>query len=180
MMDVQNKLNRNEVGESLDVMNGVGQEFNSNEWDNAKLAELVDFDDTPEIPSQIFLEEKKIEESSFSPGIVSQLELFDDPIQGKTQPRFSGNPFAKGGAVGLVLLLIFGGAGLFLNSVMGSKPQSPPSMASKPTPQATPSDLPSSQETGKLKTQVAIGRQEDQIKALEKSRACHPLNLPLA
>lgn len=169
-MDGENKSNGNKVYEPLDVINGGTQEFNFDEWDNAKLAELVDFDDTPEIPSEIFLEEERIEETKLPSGTVSQAELFDDPIQGKTQPRFSGNPFAKGGAVGLALLIIFGGGGLFLNAVMGSKPQSAPSVAISPTPQATPSDLPSSQETGKLKTQVAIGRQEDQIKGLEKSK----------
>ncbi len=142
------------------------------EWSNEKIAELVDFDDSPEIPPEIVPGDEGLEENS-SPGknTVSIAELFDDPIQGKTQPVFSKRGTVKASAVGLVMLVMFGGVGLFLNSVFNQKPKKAPTFASYPTPSSTPSPSTKEAETGNLKTQLAIGKQAAQIKSLEKSKS---------
>ena len=143
------------------------------EWDTAKLAKLVNFDDSPEIPSPIVLDEE-VEEANSSPNgnAVPLSELFDDPIEGQTQPGFHKRGINKAAATGGVLLIGFAVVGVFLNSVFNSSPRRVPSVASSPTPVATPSITPTpGTETGNLKTEVAIGKQADQIKALEGSKS---------
>jgi hypothetical protein len=170
------KTNGHETLEHQELEIEDFQESNQDEWSEAQLAKLLDFDDTPEIPLEIVQDEDETLASDAPSGInqntVSQSELFDDPIEGKTKPQFSSQPGPKATAVGLVMLVIFGGGGLFLNAVMGPKPRQAPSIASNPTPQPIPSVSPAPvNETGNLKTQVALGKQEEQIKALEDSRS---------
>jgi len=141
------------------------------EWSNEKIAELVDFDDSPSSPEIVPGDEGLEKNSSPGKNTVSIAELFDDPIQGKTQPVFSKRGTVKASAVGLVMLVMFGGVGLFLNSVFNQKPKKAPTFASYPTSSTTPSPSPQEAETGNLKTQLAIGKQADQIKSLEKSKS---------
>lgn len=83
------------------------------EWSNEKIAELVDFDDSPSYPEIVPGDEELEENSSPGKNTVSIAELFDDPIQGKTQTVFSKRGTVKASAVGLVMLVMFGGVGLF-------------------------------------------------------------------
>ncbi|HEY9708803.1 MAG TPA: TrbI/VirB10 family protein [Oculatellaceae cyanobacterium] len=172
--------NGNGIAQNSQLMDETGQEINSDEWDETKLAALLGFDDSPEISPELVMGVSELESATFplAQNTVSQSELFDDPIAGKTKPSFSGNPFAKSGVVGLGLLIIFAAGGLVLNTVMGSKLRQAPSVASnasKLIPNETPTvSVTQGTETGKLKTQVALGEQADQIKDLEKSKSPKP------
>lgn len=144
-----------------------------NGWDEAKLATLVGFDDSPEIPSETVTDVEEIEESnpSLNSNAISQSELFDDPIEGKTQPSFHKRGINKAVATGGVLLVGFSVVGIFLSNVFNSPERPAPSLTSNSIPIATPSVTPTpGTETGNLKTEVAIGKQADQIKALQGSR----------
>ncbi|MBD2604766.1 conjugal transfer protein TrbI [Scytonema hofmannii FACHB-248] len=152
------------------------------EWDEAKLAQLIGFDDfngnetTGKISKDInnsFTEGENIGLSDdLSQNVIAQSELFDDPQTGKTQPTLSGNPFAKSGVVGLGMLAVFGSGAIFLNTIMGSKPKSAPSMVtvSKPEIQATKVETQEA-ETGKFKAQLALGSQAEKIKSVEQSKS---------
>ena len=172
--------NGNGIAQNSQLMDETAHEINSDEWDETKLAALLGFDDSPEISPEMVMGASKLESATFpsAQNTVSQSELFDDPIEGKTKPSFSSNPFAKSGVVGLGLLIIFAAGGLFLNTVMGSKLRQAPSVASnasKLIPNETPTvSVTQGTETGKLKTQVALGEQADQIKDLEKSKSPKP------
>lgn len=172
--------NGNGIAQNPELMDETTHEINSDEWDETKLAALLGFDDSPEISPEIVLGASELESATFpsAQNTISQSELFDDPIAGKTKPSFSGNPFAKSGVVGLGLLIIFAAGGLVLNTVMGSKLRQAPSVASnasKLIPNETPTvSVTQGTETGKLKTQVALGEQADQIKDLEKSKSPKP------
>jgi hypothetical protein len=143
------------------------------EWGDEQFARLVEFDDSPDIPLETFSDDASSEEftQSNDSNTVSQSELFDEPIEERTSPRFSSRPFPKAAAVGLALLVVFGGGGLFLQGVMSGAKRKAPMIASSPSPQSTPSASPSPEtEVGNLKTQLALGNQENQIKDLERSK----------
>lgn len=143
------------------------------EWGDEKLARLVKFDDSPDIPQETFSDNTLPEKSTQSndDNTVSQSELFDEPIEERKSPRFSSRPIPKAAAVGSVLLVVFGGGGLFLQSVVSDGKRKVPTIANSPSPQSTPS-ISSSPDTevGNLKTQLALGNQENQIKDLERSK----------
>lgn len=153
------------------------------EWDEAKLAQLIGFDDFTGNETTSKLISKDIDGSltedenvglshDLSQNVITQSELFDDPQTGKTQPTLSGNPFAKSGVVGLGMLAVFGSGAIFLNTIMGSKPKSAPSMVtvSKPEIQATKVETQEA-ETGKFKAQLALGSQAEKIKSVEQSKS---------
>lgn len=153
------------------------------EWDEAKLAQLIGFDDFNGNETTDELISKDINNSftegentglsdDLSQNVIAQSELFDDPQTGKTQPTLSGNPFAKSGVVGLGMLAVFGSGAIFLNTIMGSKPKSAPSMVtvSKPEIQATKVETQEA-ETGKFKAQLALGSQAEKIKSVEQSKS---------
>ena len=153
------------------------------EWDEAKLAQLIGFDDFNGNETTGKLISEGIDNSfaegenaglsdDLSQNVIAQSELFDDPQTGKTQPTLSGNPFAKSGVVGLGMLAVFGSGAIFLNTIMGSKPKSAPSMVtvSKPEIQATKVETQEA-ETGKFKAQLALGSQAEKIKSVEQSKS---------
>lgn len=170
--------NGNGLVQKPEVTNDASQATHSDEWDESKLAALLRFDESSETPEAMGSEREYFVDCESTPTLspeantVSQAELFDNPIQGKTKPSFSKNPFAKLGGVGLPLLLLFGGGGVFLSGVMGSHKKPAPKLATSPsaTPMPTMAVTPAT-ETGNLKTQVALGTQADQIKSLEKSKS---------
>lgn len=143
------------------------------EWGDEKLAKLVEFDDSPDIPQETFSDNTLPEKATQSNdgNKVSQSELFDEPIEERKSPRFSSRPIPKAAAVGSVLLVVFGGGGLFLQSVVSDGKRKAHTVANSPSPQPTPS-ISSSPDTevGNLKTQLALGNQENQIKDLERSK----------
>lgn len=141
------------------------------EWTDDKFASLVDFDDSPEIPLET-IPESDLADSVLESNAIPQAELFDDPIEGKTQPKFSTSPFPKAAAVGLVMLVLFGGGGLFLQSVTSSASRKAPAIANSPSPQPTPTVPPTPDtEVGNLKTQVALGAQAAQIQDLDRTKS---------
>jgi hypothetical protein len=166
----------NDLAEELSLMNGI-QELD--EWSDARIAKLVDFEDypktSPEFAPEVAPDEFGMQETNLTSeqNTVSQAELFDDPIKEKTKPTFSSRGVSKIGGVGLPLLIVFVGGGLFLTAVMGSKPRQAATVASKPVPVATSKPTPTSEteEIGNMKTQLAVGSQERQIKDLEKSKS---------
>jgi hypothetical protein len=167
---------QNDLAEELSLMNEI-QELD--EWSDARIAKLVDFEDypktSPEIAPEVAPDEFGMQETNLTSeqNTVSQAELFDDPIKEKTKPTFSSRGVSKIGGVGLPLLIVFVGGGLFLTAVMGSKPRQAATVASKPVPVATSKPTPTSEteEIGNMKTQLAVGSQERQIKDLEKSKS---------
>lgn len=153
------------------------------EWDEAKLAQLIGFDDfngnettgkliSKDINGGLPEGENSGLSDDLSQNVIAPSELFDDPQTGKTQPTLSGNPFAKSGVVGLGMLAVFGSGAIFLNTIMGSKPKSAPSMVtvSKPEIQATKVETQET-ETGKFKAQLALGSQAEKIKSVEQSKS---------
>ncbi|RUT01646.1 hypothetical protein DSM106972_067430 [Dulcicalothrix desertica PCC 7102] len=128
--------------------------FNSSTSENDEAVES----DTQEVPNNV----------------VSQSELFDDPQLGKTQPTFATNPFAKFGAVGLVMLVVFAAGATFLNTIMSGRPKSAPKTAAlnnpKPKLEIDPNVNQQEAETGKLKAELALGSQAEKIKSVENSK----------
>ena len=103
---------------------------------------------------------------------LSQADMFDEPHEGKTKPTFAANPFAKGGAVGLGLLVLFATAGLFLNSIMGTKLAKAPSKSAAPQNSKVQQQntSPPPNEIGDYKTQAALSSQAQRLKAVEDAR----------
>lgn len=136
----------------------------NNNWDEASLAQLLGFNDG----------NNPTDKTEASNPIATD-ELFDDPELGKTQPTFYGNPLAKFGAVGLVMLVVFGAGATVLNSIMSGKPKIAPTIAyqetDKPQVEIADNANPQETETGKLKAELALGSQAEKIKSLERSQS---------
>ncbi|MBD2181851.1 hypothetical protein H6S82_00085 [Planktothrix sp. FACHB-1355] len=147
-------------------------------WDRKRLAELVNFEEDGE-PRSAKKSDSPGAEKDATNNIVSRDELFefdpDDPNQSKTERTFSNSPWTKGGLVGMGAMVVFVGAGLFLNNVFnrGKVAQAPPTPT--PTPALTPAPTPAENETGKLKTEIALGTQAEQLAALNRAKS--PSNL---
>ncbi|MBD1922593.1 conjugal transfer protein TrbI [Microcoleus sp. FACHB-831] len=158
--------------EDLELMNEADDTADgdnlTDDLENAKLAELVRFDDSPSVPSPVIPENEEIEQQNL---LIQKSELFDDPIQGKTEPNFSKRGLSKAFATGSVLFIGFGAVGLFLNSVFNQPIRKAP-VAVSPAPSPTPTTTPTpGTETGKLKTDLALGKQADQLKALNDAKS---------
>ncbi|NJL63073.1 MAG: TrbI/VirB10 family protein [Methylacidiphilales bacterium] len=147
-------------------------------WNEDTFAKLLGLngEKTPEnitnlIKSEEVLERKETNQNQAS-NPISTHELFDDPQLGKTQPTFYGNPFAKFGAVGLVMLVIFGAAATVLNSIMSGKPRVAPTIANREEskPKVEIADNFQATETGKLKAELALSTQAEKIKSVEHSQ----------
>jgi Bacterial conjugation TrbI-like protein len=164
--------------------NNVTQSYESDtNWDEASLAQLLGFYDKSELKNPIY----SIEETSigsvvaksvieeYTHNAIATHELFDDPQTGKTQPTFYGNPFAKFGAVGLVMLVVFGAGATVLNSIMFGKPRVASTIANqeadKPKVEIADNANPQETETGKLKAELALGSQAEKMQSLEHSQS---------
>lgn len=148
-------------------------------WDEASLAQLLGFNDemlphNTEFNEQQYNQEATIESEIPTQNAIEIQELFDNPQQGKTQPTFYGNPFAKFGAVGIVMLVVFGAGATVLNTIMSGKPKTAPKLAnqglSKPQIEIAASANPQENETGKLKAELALSSQAEKIKSIESSQ----------
>jgi hypothetical protein len=87
------------------------------------------------------------------------------------------SPFYKAAFVGGGMLAVFGVAGLFLSSIMGGLPQKAPSLTAKPKKEevSEPKVTPEESEIGRLKADLALGKQEQQLAALdEKTKTKQP------
>jgi hypothetical protein len=141
------------------------------EWNEDALAELVGLENqsranTPE-SSQI----------SDSLNAINQADLFDapreepnDPHKNTTTRSLAKKPLPKLALVAVGLLVVFGIGGLALSSMMGVKVAS---KAPKVQPSAKTSivDKKASIESkeGELKTQLAISKQADELKAIDEN-----------
>jgi hypothetical protein len=152
--------------------------LNSN-WDEASFAKLLGLNNGNQLqsPTQPIATEEspevEINSQNLASNPVATHELFDDPQLGKTQPTFYGNPFAKFGAVGLAMLVIFGAAATVLNSIMSGKPRIAPTIANQEVdkPKLEIADNSQVTETGKLKAELALSTQADKIKSVERSKS---------
>ncbi len=144
------------------------EELDSN-WNQASFAKLLGFydDNQPE-----FTEEEENKPESTQNQIATQ-ELFDDPQIGKTQSNFYSNPFAKFGAVGLVMLVVFGAAATVLNTIMSGKPKVAPTTeySKQSKPKVEIADNPQETETGRLKAELALSTQAEKIKSVERAKS---------
>ena len=155
------------------------QESETN-WNEESLAKLLGYDDSDnkdntvsetEIETIGDSEPKSNNEQEESDGDVSDSnnnvvdthELFDDPHDGKTQPTFATNPFAKFGAVGFILLVVFGTGATFLNTIISGKPRTAPLISDKkpekPKVLFKENTKPIENENGKLKAELALSTQ---------------------
>ncbi|GJD22705.1 hypothetical protein RIVM261_076610 [Rivularia sp. IAM M-261] len=156
------------------------------DWDEASLAKLLDFDDEDVTETGVYKEPEASEigelgqqlvNSDNSNNVINQSDLFDDPHLGKTKPTLASNPFAKFGTVGFGLGTVFVVSAFFLNSVMTGKPKVAPLAKTTPQPQIVAQKKESNEtETGKLKAQLALGKQSEQIKAVEVGKSPKQLN----
>ncbi len=121
--------------------NNVTQSYESDtNWDEASLAQLLGFHHESQLENSIYSAEEtsigsevtKSDSEKYTHNAITTHELFDDPQTGKTQPTFYGNPFAKFGAVGLVMLVVFGAGATVLNSIMFGKPKVAPTCLVNP------------------------------------------------
>ncbi|MFB2920194.1 MULTISPECIES: hypothetical protein [Aerosakkonema] len=125
--------------------------------------------------------DENVETSKAQPesgNIISQAELFEeenldsDPHKAKSQATLSSNPLAKLGLVGLGTFAIFFVGGLFLNNIMNTKIKPSPTAQQLPNPLTEKKEQESKDaETAKLKTQLALGAQEEQLAALNRSKS---------
>ncbi|MEO1433215.1 MAG: TrbI/VirB10 family protein [Cyanobacteria bacterium J06633_8] len=159
--------------------NGIDKNENDSDWNEVSFGKLLGFKDE----NQPLNEEEKHEiKDSNSEEVNNQAdatnpiathELFDSPHEGKTQPNFYSNPFAKFGAVGLVMLVVFGSAATVLNSIMsGSLKTAPPTQyLSQSKPKVEIAQNPQERETGKLKAELALSTQAEKIKSIEGAKS---------
>ena len=147
-------------------------------WNEVSLAQLLGFDDGSILQNQVEFTEQGTPDIENQAEVSTQNsiathELFDDPQLGKSQPNFYSNPFAKFGAVGLVMLVVFGAGATVLNSIMSGKPKIAPTITNRETslPKVEIADNPQGVETGKLKAQLALGSQAEKIKSVERSKS---------
>jgi Bacterial conjugation TrbI-like protein len=147
-----------------------------NSWDEESFAKLLGLNDKKYPDNQTdFVESEEVVQGEINNQYTNPIathELFDDPQLGKTQPTFYGNPFAKFGAVGLVMLVVFGAAATVLNSIMSGKPRIAPTIANREgsKPKVEIADNSQATETGKLKAELALSTQAEKIKSVEHSQ----------
>ncbi|MEB3218976.1 MAG: TrbI/VirB10 family protein [Nostocales cyanobacterium 94392] len=149
------------------------------DWNEASFAKLLGFHDgnqtqnQPEFSEEEEIKPEEIQNQTDAPNPIATQELFDDPQVGKTQQNFYSNPFAKFGAVGLVMLVVFGSAATVLNSIMsGSLKTAPTAQYSKQSkPKVEIADNQEENETGKLKAELALSTQAEKIKSVERAKS---------
>ncbi len=158
--------------------NSIEHNASNPNWDEASFAKLLGLNYENQLQNQAeFVEQDEVlgegteNETEVSNPIATH-ELFDDPQLGKTQPTFHGNPFAKFGAVGLVMLVVFGAGATVLNSIMSGKPRIAPTIANQELskPKVEIYNNSESTETGKLKAELALGSQAEKINSVENSK----------
>ncbi|CAD5989838.1 hypothetical protein PCC9214_05659 [Planktothrix tepida] len=146
------------------------------QWNEARMAELLGLRNSTANDSANLSGENQVLEAEEG-NVISQSELFQsevesDPLRAKTEPSFSSHPLAKFGLVGLGTFAIFFVGGLFLHNIMSTnltplsqakQSPEPPHPLTKPDEEAT--------ETAKLKTELALSAQAEQLAALNRSKS---------
>ncbi|MEO0688214.1 MAG: conjugal transfer protein TrbI, partial [Cyanobacteria bacterium J06649_11] len=159
--------------------NGIDKNENDSDWNEVSFGKLLGFQDDNQPPKEegtASIQDGNSEEvnnQAEATNPIATHELFDSPHEGKTQPNFYSNPFAKFGAVGLVMLVVFGSAATVLNSIMsGSLKTAPPTQYSKQSkPKVEIADDSNERETGKLKAELALSTQAEKIKSVERAKS---------
>ncbi|MGB3756525.1 MAG: conjugal transfer protein TrbI [Rivularia sp. (in: cyanobacteria)] len=175
---------------SENVVDDKNKQFlqeSSTNWDEESLAKLLGYDDSEnkdnivseteietigeeEPTSNNEQEERDGDVNDSNGNVVNTKELFDDPHDGKTQPTFATNPFAKFGAVGFILLVVFGTGATFLNTIISGKPRTAPLISDnkpeKPKVIFEENTKPIENENGKLKAELALSTQREKIKSV--------------
>ncbi|MFB2834228.1 TrbI/VirB10 family protein [Floridanema evergladense] len=165
-------------GNSNNNNGNINSPADNSKWDESSMAQLLGLQERDLSPS-INSESLTYQEND---NVISSAELFDepdlDPQKAKTQPSLSGNPLAKFGLVGLGMFAVFFVGGLLLNNIMVTKIQPIPSAQPVQPPLANKKDDPGNvTETGKLKTELALGKQEEQLAALNRYKTPKNRNL---
>ena len=143
--------------------------FDNKEWNEDALAELVGLE------SQSRANTPESSPISDSLNAINQADLFDtprgepnDPHKNTTTRSLAKKPLPKLALVAVGLLVVFGIGGLALSSMMGVKVAS---KAPKVQPSAKTSIVDKKAELeskeGELKTQLAISKQADELKAID-------------
>lgn len=155
----------------------------SSQWDRSSLAKLVGLNDEDE-PDKVSSAGDSLEDLSSSEpyggdnnsdadssdgNVLGDDELFDDPHLKATPKSVAKSPFAKFGLVGGGLGAVFLLAGLLLSGIMNSKG---PVKAKVSTPTPTPTvEAKQPQNTeGRLKTELALNSQSDDLKQLDEAK----------
>ena len=145
------------------------------DWNEASFAKLLGFDNQnqPSLSEEEEIKAEEIQNQTDAPNPIATQELFDDPQVGKTQPYFYSNPFAKFGAVGLVMLVVFGSAATVLNSIMSGSPKTARTAqySKQSKPKVEIADNKEENETGKLKAELALSTQAEKIKSVERAKS---------
>ncbi|MGB3651440.1 MAG: hypothetical protein WBA41_09545 [Rivularia sp. (in: cyanobacteria)] len=148
------------------------------DWNEVSFGKLLGFKDENQALKEEITEiqdsnSEEVHNKTDAANPIATHELFDSPHEGKTQPNFYSNPFAKFGAVGLVMLVVFGSAATVLNSIIsGSLKTAPTTAYSKQSkPKVEIADNPQQRETGKLKAELALSTQAEKIKSVERARS---------
>ena len=159
--------------------NGIESNQNDSDWNEVSFGKLLGFQDDNQPPKEegtASIQDSNSEEvnnQAEATNPIATHELFDSPHEGKTQPNFYSNPVAKFGAVGLVMLVVFGSAATVLNSIMSGSLKTAPS--TKYSPQSKPkveiADDSNERETGKLKAELALSTQAEKIKSVERAKS---------
>ncbi|BDA73809.1 hypothetical protein CAL7716_079750 [Calothrix sp. PCC 7716] len=173
---MQSKEHDNNLIEVTQAQQEPSETSNSN-WDTESFARLLGLsEEEVNFNSSKSSDDSAVESPTqeVENNVIAQSELFDDPQLGKTQPTFATNPFAKFGAVGLVMLVVFGAGATFLNTIMSGRLREAPKIAtkdnSKPKLEIAPDINQQEAETGKLKAELALGSQAQKIKSVERSK----------
>jgi hypothetical protein len=158
--------------------NEIESDKTDSDWNEVNFGKLLGFKDEnqalneEELTSIQDSNSEEVHSQTDVPNPVATHELFDSPHEGKTQPSFYSNPFAKFGAVGLVMLVVFGSAATVLNSIMSGSPKTPPTQYSKQSkPKVEIAENPRERETGKLKAELALSTQAEKIKSVERAKS---------
>ncbi|MBV6622674.1 MAG: conjugal transfer protein TrbI [Rivularia sp. (in: Bacteria)] len=178
------------LNSSENVVEGNNQQSlqeSSTNWDEESLAKLLGYDNSENKDNTVSKTEietideeeptsnnsqvvNDTEVGDSNNNVVDTHELFDDPHDGKTQPTFATNPFAKFGAVGLILLVVFGTGATFLNSIISGKPRTAQLISDnkteKPKVIFEENTKPIENENGKLKAELALSTQREKIKSV--------------
>jgi hypothetical protein len=107
--------------------------------------------------------------------IISQGDLFDalaeNPLESKTERTLAKKPLPKLAFVAAGLLVVFGIGGFAISSMMSSKKPNFTNPLTNKTEAKTSiveKKVDESNESGELKTQLAISKQEDDLKAIDE------------
>ena len=159
--------------------NEIESNQNDSDWNEVSFGKLLGFQDENQPPKDEGTtsiqgsNSEEVNNQADATNPIATHELFDSPHEGKTQPNFYSNPFAKFGAVGLVMLVVFGSAATVLNSIMsGSLKTAPPTQyLSQSKPKVEIADDSNERETGKLKAELALSTQAEKIKSVERAKS---------